>query len=130
MTTLTNSQGNVLTYTNELIETVLLQLNSSNNYYTTGDDDIIFIKIGSTKVLLLDYTYHINRFIFQNYTINENTINAYGLEFILNSTSNEYTLQGIYNASSYIGSITDLSQVFLAIYDTTVFPHLYRIRKH
>ena len=30
MTTL-NSQGKVLTYTNEFIETILLQLNSSNN---------------------------------------------------------------------------------------------------
>ena len=79
MTTLTNSEGKVLTYTNELIETILLQLNSSNNYYTTGDDDIIFIKIGSTKVLLLDHTYHINRTIFQNYDINDNLINNYGL---------------------------------------------------
>ena len=49
MTTLTNSEGKVLTHTNEFMETVLLQLNSSNNYYTIGDDDIIFIKIGSTK---------------------------------------------------------------------------------
>ena len=125
MTTLTNSEGKVVTYTNEFTETIILQLNSSNNYYTTGDDNIIFIKIGSTKVLLLDYTYHINRNIFQNYTINENTINAYGLEFILNNTSNEYGLQSVYNGNSYIGIITDLSQVFLAIYDTTVFPYSY-----
>ena len=82
MTTLTNSEGKILNYTNEFLETILLQLNSSNNYYTTGDDDIIFIKIGSTKVLILDYTYHINRTIFLNYTINENTINDCGLEFI------------------------------------------------
>ena len=79
MATLTNSQGKVLTYTNEFIETVLLQLNSSSNYYTTGDDDVMFIKIGSNKVLLLDYTYHKNRTIFQNYNINENIINNYGL---------------------------------------------------
>ena len=65
MTTLTNSQGKVLTYTSELIETILLQLNSSNNHYTTGDDDVILIKIGSNKVLLLDYTYHINRTVFR-----------------------------------------------------------------
>ena len=71
MTTLTNSEGKVLTYTNEFIETILLQLNPSNNYYASGDDDIIFIKIGSTKFSLLDYTYHINRITFQNYTINE-----------------------------------------------------------
>ena len=68
MTTLTNSEGNILNYTNEFIETIFLQLNSSNNYYTAGDDDVIIIKIGSTKVLLLDYTYHINRNIFQNYS--------------------------------------------------------------
>ena len=54
MTTLTNSQGKVLTYTNEFIETILLQLNSSNNYYTAVDDNIMFIKLGSNKVLLLD----------------------------------------------------------------------------
>ena len=82
MTTLTNSEGKVLTYTNELIETILLQLNSINNYYTTGDDDIIFIKTGFTKVLLFDYTYHIKRTIFQNYTINQNTVNEYGLEYL------------------------------------------------
>ena len=65
MATLTNSQGKILNYTNELIGTILLQLSSSNNCYTTGDDDIIFIKIGSNKVLLLDDTYHINRTIFE-----------------------------------------------------------------
>ena len=80
MTTLTNSEGKVLTYTNELVETILLQLNPSNNYYTTGGDNILFIKTGSNKVLLSGYTYHINRTVFQNYTINETTINAYGLK--------------------------------------------------
>ena len=120
MTTLTNSEGKVLTYTNELVETILLQLKPNNNYYTTGDDDIIFIQIGSTKALLLDYTYHINRIIFQNYNINENLMNNYGLEFILNNTSNEYDSQSVYNGNSYLGTKTDLSQVLLAIYDTTV----------
>ena len=67
MTTLTNSEGEVLTSTNELIETVLLQLNSSNNCYTTGDDDIVFIKIGSNKVLILGYTYHIYNYFSELY---------------------------------------------------------------
>uniref|UniRef100_UPI00404B2DF6 hypothetical protein n=1 Tax=Flavobacterium sp. TaxID=239 RepID=UPI00404B2DF6 len=125
MTSLTNSEGKDLIYTNEFIETILLQLNSSNNYFTTGNDDVIFVKIGSTKVLLLDYTYHINRTIFQNYSINDNTINAYDLKFILKNTSNEYDLQSVYNTNSYIGIITDLSQVFLAIYDTSISPTTY-----
>ena len=74
MTTLTNSEGKVLTYTNEYIGTILLQLNPSNNCYATGDDNIL-IKIGSNKVLLLNSAYHINRTIFHNYTINGNAIN-------------------------------------------------------
>ena len=99
MTTLTNPEGKVLTYTNELIDTILLQLNSSNNYYTSGDDDILFIKIGSNKVLVLDHTYHINNNIFQNYTTNENSLNNYDLEFSSNNTSNEYDLQSVYNGT-------------------------------
>ena len=66
LTTLTHSEGKVAIYTSELIETVLLQLNPSNDYYTSGGDDILFIIIGSNKVLILDYTYHINRNMFQN----------------------------------------------------------------
>ena len=65
MTTLTNSGGQVLTCANEFVETILLQLNSSNNYYTSGGDDILFIKIGFNKVLVLDHTYHIIEITFR-----------------------------------------------------------------
>ena len=123
MTALTNSEGKVLTYTNEFIETALLQLNSSNNYYTSGGDDILFIKIGSNKALVIDYTCHINKNNFQNYTINENPLNNYGLEFILNNTSNEYDLESFYNGTGFLGIITELPQVFLAIYDTGISSH-------
>ena len=75
MTTLTNSEGKVLTYTNELVETILLQLNSSNDYLTSADDGVLFIKIGSSKVLVLYYAFHTTRNNFQNYSINETTIN-------------------------------------------------------
>ena len=49
MTAFTNSEGHVITYANELLETILLQLNPSNNYYTSGEHDIIFIEICSNK---------------------------------------------------------------------------------
>ena len=123
--TLTNSEGKVLTYTNEFIETLLLQLKSSNDYYTSGDDDTLFIKIGSNKVLVLDYTYHKNKNTFQNYTINENSLNNYDLEFILNNTSNEYDLQSAYNGNGFLGIISDSPQVQLMMYDTTVSPYTY-----
>ena len=46
---ITNSEGLMITYANELLETILSQLNSSSNYYTSGDHGIIFIEIGSSK---------------------------------------------------------------------------------
>ena len=76
-------------------------------------------------MLLLDYTYHINRTIFQNYSINENLKDNYDLELILNNTSNEHTLQGVYTANSYIGTINTLQDVYLAIYDTSISPTTY-----
>ena len=107
-----------------IIETILLQLNSSNNYYTTGDDDVLFIKIGYHKVLILDYTYHMNRNIFQNFTINENLVNSYDLEFIPKGTSNEYDLQSVYNGNGFLGIISDLSQFEKPITTKTVRPLL------
>ena len=100
-------------------------MNSSNNYHTSGKHDIIFIKIGSNKTLVLDYTYFTNNNIVQNHTINEQIINNYDLEFILNGTSNGYDLQSVYNANSYRGTITSLQQVSLAIYDTDIIPFSY-----
>ena len=68
--TFTNPEGLVITYTNELPETILLQLGSSNNYYTSGEHGISFIKTGFNKILVLEHTYCVNGNIFQNYTTN------------------------------------------------------------
>ena len=43
----------------------------------------------------------------------------------MNNTSDEYDLQSVYNGNGFLGIITDLQQVFLAIYDTAVSPHTY-----
>ena len=81
--------------------------------------------MGSNKVLISKYTCHINSNIFQNYTINENPINNYELEFILYGTSNEYDLQSAYSGNGYIGIKTSLQQIFLAIHDTGIPSYTY-----
>ena len=124
MTTFTNSEGKLLTYTNELLEAILFQLNSSNNYYTSGEHDIIFIKIGSNKILILDYISHQPKH-FSNHSVHKNLINSYDLEFILNGASNGYDLQSVHNVNGLLGVITELSQVCLAIYDTDIIPFSY-----
>ena len=70
MITFTYSQGKVLTYTYDCLETILLQCNSSNTYYTSGENDIIFTKIGYNKTLVLDYLLYQSKY-FSNYTISE-----------------------------------------------------------
>ena len=67
MTTFTNSEGLVITYTHDFLETILPQSNSSSNYYTTGVHNITFIEIGSNKILILEYTYQIIRNISEVY---------------------------------------------------------------
>ena len=65
MTALINSEGRVLTHTNACLETTLLQLNSSNTCYTTGEHDSICLINGSDKLLLSYYSYFINRNVFR-----------------------------------------------------------------
>ena len=43
MTPCTHSERLVITHTNEFLETILLQLNSSNTYYTSGEHDSIYL---------------------------------------------------------------------------------------
>ena len=64
MTTFTNPEGLAISHTNELLETILLQLSSSNSYYTSGEHDIICIEIGSNKMLILYYRLSLSTEIF------------------------------------------------------------------
>ena len=44
---------------------------------------------------------------------------------MLNGTSNEYDLQSVYNGNGFLGILSDLSQVYSTMYDTTVSPYTY-----
>ena len=130
MTTLTNSEGRVLTYTNEHLDTMLLQLNTSSNYYTTGEHNIICINIDYNKLLLLDHTYYINRNIVHNYTINENAINNYDLELCEMELQTNTTYNQLYNGNGFIGIITELSNMFSDIRYPDRIGYIYRFRNH
>ena len=43
MTTCTHSEGLVITHASEFLETILLQLNSSSTYYTSGENGTYYI---------------------------------------------------------------------------------------
>ena len=51
MTTLTNSEGRIMTFTNGLLGTIVLQLNPSNTYYTTGEHDTIDLIYKKTALI-------------------------------------------------------------------------------
>ena len=48
----------------------------------------------------------------------------------MDNTSNEYTLQGVYNANGFLGTISALQDVYLALYDTDMFPFPYTGSEH
>ena len=73
MTLLTNSEGKAINYTNELIETILSQLNSI--VITQLERMMCYLPRLVLIVLILDHTYHINRNTFHNYTMNEDLVN-------------------------------------------------------
>ena len=73
---------------------------------------------------LLYQTCYINRY-FSKLHNNKNLINNSDLEFMFNRTSNDYDLHSVYNGNGRIGIITELPQVYLAIYGTNAQPFVY-----
>ena len=82
----------LITHTSEFPEAILLQLSASSIYHTSGENDIILLKVGSDEVLILVYTFHTDRHIFQNYTLNDNLINDGDSEFALNFKRIRFTI--------------------------------------
>ena len=85
---------------------------------------MLFTKKGCNQILVLEYNYHMNRNIFQNDTLNRHLVNNTDL-YLLNNTSNEYDLQPVYNGNGFLGIITSLQQVLLAICDTGISSYTY-----
>ena len=57
-------------------------------------------------------------------------INNYDLEFIINGTLNEYDLQSVHNANSYIDTISDLPQITFSDIRYNITIYIHRFRKH
>ena len=57
-------------------------------------------------------------------------LNNYDLEFILKYTSNEYDLQSVYNGYGFLGIVTSLQQVFLAMCGTGFSSYTYTVSEH
>ena len=58
------------------------------------------------------------------------TMHNHDLECILNGTSSEYDIQTFYNGNGFLGIITELPQVYLAIYGTHINPFSYTGSEH
>ena len=82
------------------------------------------------RLVLIKYWYYIIHISYQPNYFSELYNKLYclsncDLEFISNGTSNEYDLQSVYNGNGFIGIISDLSQVYLTMYDTAISPYTY-----
>ena len=120
MITFTNSKGKVFNYTETELNNILASLNSGDISYYKVRHDIIFIKINSNLLLIFDYTFNINRIIFNNYDIIYNADNNYNLEFVDKILTLGFDIDSCYTLNGYLDCpINPLTEVFLYQHDTT-----------
>ena len=82
MTTIsfTNSLGVTITFTETELISILANLNSSNAYFTSGQNELIFISISQGKLLLVSLNDNINRKLFEIYSFQYSVSNAFNLK--------------------------------------------------
>ena len=56
------------TFTYTELDYMLLQLNSYNQYYQSGNDDIVFIRISQNSLIIIDLGFNTNIKLFETYS--------------------------------------------------------------
>ena len=117
-----NSQNfnKVFTYTE--LDQILTDLNSYNQYYQSGSDDIAFIRISFNHLLIIDLNFMFNRMLFENYSFQYSIENIFNLKLINNNLATETSLDEALISIGYSGNvpISSLSKIFMLLYSKTV----------
>ena len=116
-----NSQNlnKVFIYTE--LDQILTALNSSNQYYQSGSDDIAFIRISFNHLLIIDLNFMFNRMLFENYSFQYRLENIFNLKLINNNLATETSLNEALIRIGYSGNvpIPSLSSMFMSLFSNT-----------
>ena len=88
----TNSLGVTITFTETELISILTNLSSSNAYFTSGLNEILFIRISQGKLLLIDLNDNINRKLFEIYSFHYSVGNVFHLKLVHNDNALELNI--------------------------------------
>jgi len=120
MTTInfTNSKGLTIQYTNNDLDLILTELTTHNTYYTSGNNDIIYIMLGSGYLLIIDSSSTVNRKLLQSYSFSASSLYPFQLKLTNNNTAAVLSIHEALITCGYNGitPITSLESVYMTVY--------------
>lgn len=118
----TISFTNSLNYTRAFTETelisILTNLNCSSNYFANGLNELVYIRIASSSLLLVDLNAHINKQLFDIDSFHFSVTNQFNLKLVHNDNALELNINDALLSVGYSGTIpiSTLESVFMKMY--------------
>ena len=116
----TNSQGETINITHTELNIISTNLEANNMYFVYRDNYLVYVRVTSGMLLLMDLYPNINRRLFETYTVGYNVLNPFFLKFTHNITAIESNIDDAFISVGYSGTtpITTLEEVFITSYNT------------
>ena len=111
---LTLHDGSIVSFTDVELGQTLTRLISQNQSYCLGTQDTAHVRVGGS-LLVMDIGWIQGRKLIEGYAISADTTFPFGIRFTLGQT--HYTLSQALAGAGYVGTITELSQAFMALYN-------------
>ena len=88
-------------FTDIELDKALLELNTYNSYYVSGNASIIFIRLSQNNLLILDFEFLFNIKLFENYSFQLSTENVFNIKLINNFSASEHDINEALIAIGY-----------------------------
>jgi len=113
-----NSLGVTTNFTETELIRLLGSLNSSNVYFTSGLNELVFIRISQGKLLLIDLNDNIYRKLFGVYSFHYSVGNVFHLKLVHNDNALELNINDALISVGFSGTtpITTLESRYMKLY--------------
>ena len=100
----TNSLNYTRTFTETELISLLSTLNGSNNYFTNGLNALVYIRISTGSLLLVDLNSNINRQLFEIYSFQYSVTNQFNLKLVHYGNALEFNINDALLSVGYSGT--------------------------
>ena len=118
MTVLSRADSSSVTYTNQELATIITGLEISNNQHQVASD-VVYIRTGTNRLLILDVGALHNRRLLETYAIHYDGANTYNLKFTASNV--DFNLDSALDAVGFsnLTPVASLASIFAAQYAVT-----------